>query len=584
MPAKVLRVFLLMALLLIVQAALPALLFGAPLGGVLLNVYIAVGLACWLVEVAMHQLGQDEVRSNFEEQIIAVANRQNKFAPWRGAVLGALTVLQRIACWPAFELGLHNLRMWQNGVRLHSRLAKATASGLFPYDVSVSLFLAFAAGLATLIALWTGHASVYGRAFLWLLIGAAAAKHLAALVSPRNIQQRLQRAIDPVVLSYVIITLSDLACLLLAYNGVINWTNGPVLTGASLRQVYDLLHAFKDVLGAWEHLPRSVLGYAAAISGLLWLFTLANSVLKIFSTSARTTDDNLAIAISCAMVGLDRRARVALESTDPTTREQFELKGIAYASLGEYERAAPFIAEFLRQLMLGKSAPSPDYTMIELFDPVPVVPESTETFAKLLAYGAEHGMSDTFLATFALQTRSFGADARELAERMEREGLHHRFPLGFVCFKWLVDQEREVHAFYDALDQPPPGADRATWRCCAALMIPSRKLSTEAMIQAIHDWVETEPTAILADIETATPLDILLLVHQLGRIHGYLGQRDVAMDALAATISALEVRIGDDPLVARKLRLAGLSVPTQAPGGLDGVRPARLDTPEVAGA
>ena len=569
-----------MALLLIAEAGLPALVFGAPLGGVLLNVYIAVGLVCWMFDLAVNQLSQDGVRSQFEEQIIAAANRHNKVAPWRGVVLGVLAVLQRITCWPAFELGLHNVRMWQSGVRLHSRLAKAAALGLFPYEVSVSLFLGLAAGLATLIAIWTGHASVHGRAFLWLLIGATAAKHLSALVSPRNMQQRLQRAIDPVVLSYLIITFADLACLLLAYNGVINWTSGPVLSGASLRLVYDQLHAFKDVLGAWEHLPKNVIGYAAAISGLLWLFTLANSLLKIFSTSTRTTDDNLGIALGCAMVGLDRRARVALDSADPATREQFELKGIAYAALGEFATATPFIAEFLRQLMLGKPLPSPDYMMIEMFDPIPVVPDSTEVFAKLIDYGAKNGMSDGFLATFALQSRSFGVDASQLAERMEREGQHQLFPLGFVYLKWLADEEREVHAFYDALAEPPQGVDRATWRCCAALLIPSRRLPAETTAGAIRDWLETAPTAILADLEGAPTLHNFLLAHQLSRIHGYLGQNEIPMDSLAAAVGVLEATFGDDPLVLRKLRMAGFTVPAKS-ADAGGEAPVQSETPEV---
>ena len=145
------------------------------------------------------------------------------------------------------------------------------------------------------------------------------------------------------------------------------------------------------------------------------------------------------------------------------------------------------------------------------------------------------------------------------------------FPLGFIGFKWSADEEREALAFYDALPEPAPGAQRAAWRCYAALLVPARREAPEVMQARVATWLQAGLPEILADAKGALPLHNHFLVVQLRQVQSYLAHFQLPLEAMSAAILSVEAMLGAHFAIIPSLRVgAGIGTAvTKAYGASD---------------
>ncbi len=374
----------------------PALLFGAPYAGIALNSYVVLGLGLTFIGMISFRLNQDEGRLLLEKLGGVRISNSGAFKRFRAQLYSYMFLVTAIICWPAKELNSFRLMSWK--VRQPDSSQGLSASlNLFPVEVSESLFVAVAPAILTVIAAHRQPPFIFSLKFLWLIIFAIFLKHLSALISGDTVQAKLRRGIDPVPLSYAVITVSDLLGLILCYNAVSNWNTGSAFRLTNAQLIIAQLLAFKDFkdfIRVYEHPPDSILAYFVGVSGLLWWLSLAQGLLHIKGYQ-RGPSDYLSLASSCILLGKEDRARILVEAAEVSTKLECENKGSIYAALGDFDKAAVFIKRALTQT---DDVPVTDsYILIKMAFALTYFRADQNRYYTFLEYGMAHGMSDIFL-------------------------------------------------------------------------------------------------------------------------------------------------------------------------------------------
>ena len=288
-------------------------------------------------------------------------------------------------------------------------------------EVSESLFVAAAPALLTLIAAYQQPPFIFSIKFLWLVIFAIFLKHLSSLISGETVQGKLRRGVDPVPLSYGVITIGDLVGLLLCYNGIMNWNTGSVFSIASVQPIVTQLLAFKDFANAYEHPPSGILAYCIGVSGLLWWLSSAQGLFQ-FKGYQRGPSDYLSLATSFSVVGKEDRARAFVEAAEVSTKQECEQKGMVYATLGDFDKGAVFIKRFLMQA--DDMPVTESYILGKMAGALMVLRADQNRYYAFLEYGIAHGISDMLLANLAMSFCAIGGgDTRDLADHVAEKAL-----------------------------------------------------------------------------------------------------------------------------------------------------------------
>jgi hypothetical protein len=548
---------LLLGTLAILQAVVGPLLLGAPLGGALLNGYVAAGLCLYLLSQIMERLQRDPARHVFDTTIGGMVQRRQGMGPARLWALRLLVPALRIACWPAFEYIAMRFNEILKHRRVRSVFAANAALTLFPLPLVISVYLAIAAATTTVAALLLGPPLVHARLFMWLLIVALALKHVWHLVSPLDMQQTLRFGLGSVRITYAIITFCDLLCLLLAYNAVINWQSGRVLDAASLSALFTSLRVFADLFEAFEKPPADVIGWAVGVSGGLWLWSLANALTK-WQAYERTEADHLEIGGAAATLGMEDRAREAMAKVTEPDRRQLLRLALFHLTLGDVEGAIAHARRLVRQFE-GLEA-GPNHLLLLTAGGIPAAPDPAVPLIAWAARAIADGASEAVLADVLLSTRIVGADAGEVLAWFEGEGHAATYPLAHMCLKWDADEEREVLGFYDAYAAPAePGARLALWRAVGGLLLPARRMPRE---QALA-WMATWNEAGIADIRrgaaaASDAAEVFCLCAVLQRLEPYLGKFGFEVQGLAEVIAECEPVLANDPAIRMLRQIAGM--------------------------
>jgi tetratricopeptide (TPR) repeat protein len=390
------------------------------------------------------------------------------------------------------------------------------------------------------------------------------------LISGDTVQARLRRGLDPVTVSYALIVAGDLIGLLLCYNGIINWNSGLVFNLKAGRLIFDQLLVFRDFFAAFEHLPDNVLAYCIGISGLLWWLTLAQGLFQ-FKSYQREPADYLSLAASCTMLGKDDRAAAFLEAANPTTKDDYEQKGLIHAARGEFDRAEVFIKRFLNQ---ADDVPVTDgYIMLKMVGGLIALRADQDRYYKFVAYGGDHGLSDVLLADAALTLCSSGGDPRAFADYIGQPAFS-RFGLTWLFLKWMANEEREIFDAFQQSEPKDPNADRAAWLCLAALLWPARRGSDDETDQFIKHWlgpvldeIRNVGVSLPDDPDKCALVDILYVVKR------YWSKGGVELHGIDATVAEITRSLADNE-VTRKLKAAWQVVaPTPSTGATPRVAP-----------
>lgn len=359
MEEKISRLMLACVAAFIIQAGLgPWLLFGAPLAGIALNVYVTAGFGSLFFALVSGLLRRDPRRQAFEE--FANDNAVSQLTlnqRWRNRIYQAIFFVLRICCWPAFEA--YNLRLAALSARLRTQFERGAAVSLYPPETSLSVSLFALPAAVTVYALLLTPPSAFLVDFLCLLVFALFLKHVSYIIGVQTVQERLRRGQDSPLLSYALITVCDFLGLILCYNGVVNWSSGAIFQPAAITSIVSRLFALKDLIGAFEHPPQRLIDYFIGVSGLLWWATLATSLIQfLLKNYQRTATDYLYLALSYTLLGMDNRARFALDSADVTEKLPSALKGEVYAALGDFEKATIYTRRYLAQAEAVPSSPN----------------------------------------------------------------------------------------------------------------------------------------------------------------------------------------------------------------------------------
>lgn len=550
MGKDIIRLCLIAVILIVAEATLaPALLFHAPHTGIALNAYIAIGMGLVFFVAVSQRLDRDERRYLVEMQVgDLIINRGGRFARLRARLYAGMFIVIGIICWPATQFGLHSFRMLRFRRRLDSVLGMSAGLNLFPMETSVSLFVALAPAVLTVIAAHQQAPFVFAIKFLWIIIFAIFLKHLSSLVSGDTVQAKLRRGMDPVLLSYAVITLGDLIGLILCYNGLINWNAGSAFTVANVQVVFTQLLAFKDFVAVFEHPPDSVLAYCIGVSGLLWWLSLAQGLFQLKGYQ-RLPSDYLSLASSCILLGKEDRARTFLEAATVTTKLEYEMKGLNYAALGDFDKAAAFIKRALTQT---DDVPVTDgYILLKMNAGLVQLRADQDRYYAFVDYGIAHGLTDIFLADAGVTFCSSGGNARAFSDYIKQKGLD-RFGLTYICLKWMADEEREVLDLFESKKSGDAGPERALWLCLEALLWPARRNSdaeTEKFIEhwsgAVLDEIRAIGVSLADDVDKCALVDILYSVRKYWATIGIeLYNIDAVVVAIAQSLPDNEVTAG----------------------------------------
>jgi hypothetical protein len=546
-----------LAFLLAEATVAPALLFEASWAGIVLNAYIALGFGLGFFGLVTTRLNRDERRHVLEAFIVDVVN------PSRGARLRArlytwMWAIISVTCWPPMHLGLHSFRLMRSFNRMNSSLSAASGLALFPFEVSVSAFVAVVPAILTLIAVYREPPFVYSIIFLWILVFSIFLKHLSSMISGSTIQTKLRRGMDPVILSYSIITLGDLVGLILSYNAIINWNSGSIFSPEGVSKIFKDLLVFKDFIEAYEHLPDNFLAYCVGISGLLWWLTLAQGLFQL-KGYRRTPADYLGLAACCTMLGKDDRATAFLEAAAASTKDECIQKGQIHAARGEFDKAVVSVRRALNQT--DDVPPTDGYILMIIWGGLFTYRSGEDRIRQFMEYAVGRGLTDGLLTNLVLAYCAGGGNASALADFV-RQGPLHRFQLTYLSLKCAADEGREILDLFQQCEPTSPGADRAQWLCLGALLWPARRNSDEETGQFIEHWSEASLKEIRAigismtdDVEKCSLVDLLFRVYACWNLPG--------MHPIWSVIAEIEQTLPDNEIV-NKIKSAWLTM-TPAP-------------------
>jgi hypothetical protein len=368
------------------------------------------------------------------------------------------------------------------------------------------------------------------------------------------VQERLRRAKDSPLFSYALITVCDFIGLVLCYNGIVEWKAGVVFDLTAASSILKRLFALKDFIEAFEHPPQSAVDYCIGVSGLLWWLTLAQSLLSV-KNYRRSVRDYIFLARNYVVVGMDKQARAALDSADATDKETCEVKGLVYAALGDFEKAAMSIKRYLAQAIDVPQPPNDNYIYSALYGGMAVLRGSPEMLCRYIEYGNGHGLSDILLSSIALEMGNIGINPQPIARFLEQQNLIERFPLAYFALMWQADEERDVLDQFDRHEAIEPDARRAMWLCLSALLWPARRRSDAETQQFLEQWLERGlPEIRQIAVGLNDELEKCVLANVLPRVRDYWSKRmSNDLGSVPPVVAAIDASIRPDEVV-RKIR------------------------------
>jgi hypothetical protein len=530
----------------------PAFLFGASYAGIALNAYIAVGIALFVFGTVFERLRRDEGRHRLETLIVTLNTDQDGIARWRARLYLWMFVVIGVTCWPAMQFGLHAFRLAPTLQRTNSMLGVGAGLTLFPIETSVALFVALAPAILTVIALSHEPPFVYSTMFLWIIVASILLRHLSSLISGDTVQAKLRRGMDPVMFSYALISGGDLIGLVLSYNGIIHWNSGSVFSLEQVQSIFTQLLAFRDFFNVFEHPPDTVLAYCVGVSGLLWWLTLAQGIFQL-NGYKRAPSDYLSLAASCTMLGKTARAKTFLDAAAATTKEECYLKGSVHAARGEFDKAALCVRRALNQT---ENVPATDgYILRAIFSGMLALRVDQDRYYEYVKYGADHGLTDLLLSNLAMLYCISGGSARAFSDHL-KEKWPDRFPLTYLCLKWLADEEREILDAFQAAEPKSAGAERALWLCIEALLWPARRTSDGETAQFLDHWAGPvlEEIRVIA-VALSDDIDKCALIDMLDRVRGYWANFGVQLYPVGAVHAAIQETLPENEEI-RKMKAA----------------------------
>jgi hypothetical protein len=515
MPAGMKKIMGLASLAIIsvlIESVVGALIFyRASVQGILLNLYVVAGVCsvfAALIGTELQQIASGRAAlEGFFSGIIVASRPKGPLAAVRSRIHDFLFFLNRVLCWPAFEMGLHSIR-FRFGIALKTRFAKAASVTIVPHETSVSFYIVATAVVVTAWGVSVGEPSFHYAIYIfWMIIAAVYLKHLGYLFNPASLQVRLRRGQANPYLSYVFIAVADLAAIVLSFNGILNWNQGHLFDSATLQSTSFKLLLFKDFLEIFNNPPSSFTDYLIGFSGILFYLTLARSIMS-FDDFRRRDSDYVVLAQAYRHLGMISDAKRILSISSPRETDAMIPRAMTYSSVGEYERSLSLCSGYFAINGLQPSQKFPHFitgtALVYFATPTSVFQNQTKQYFDFVV---KYPGSDFLLLFYTMHLVThlryiLSAPPKEIRQALATEELVgiiekrelHKSLRFFYCFlMWINDREADVCQFLREQEASSSGEDRFAYLILEPFFQPFGMTTTDAR-RILKVWVDSRST------------------------------------------------------------------------------------------
>ncbi len=334
---------------------------------------------------------------SLESAMIRAHVTRSCFQRFRFLTLQFLTSLADAIAWPTTLLGI-GVGIFKYGIgkgKVGSRAFLASFALNAPI-VTIAVATCFMALCVAVTDRFLPPGPGYRRTFLLLLALAVMVRNLTYILNFINLPTLLRRSIGDPYFRFILIGVSNLLTLILAFGTWSAWKAGQILSFEHLRSVtVDLLTLSKLRAAALEGASIDAFDLLASLAGILYLVSGFKTIFE-HQQFKRDTDDFHSIATNQISLGNSREARRWLDKVQKREPLTYELYVPVYLAQGDVEQAEHMVRALLEENKV-EAAAQPREMIRMLIGAAAGTPLSKERLTEVLQRWLSAGYPDLFL-------------------------------------------------------------------------------------------------------------------------------------------------------------------------------------------